>query len=155
MNPGYASSGLAASSREGIVALQSQIRFRHCLCRSRTLTFSIPLFMSFPYLDLFDSNHRLFGTHYCGPGGGGAETGQLDHLCHVHDDCYRQFGVNANANSPGHHTGLDDSKVQGMAMCNQALYNGAGDLPWSYGAYAIRAWLKHGFGFLYPGTESQ
>jgi hypothetical protein len=45
-----ASSGHAASSREGIVALQSQIRFRRCLCRSRTLTFSIPTIVSLVHI---------------------------------------------------------------------------------------------------------
>ena len=112
------------------------------------------LFISFPYRDLFDSNHRLFGTHYCGPGGGGSETNQLDHLCHVHDDCYAQFGVDANVNNPGHHTGLDRGQVIGLATCNQALYDEAGAIK-SIGAEAVRVWLKLGFGFLYPGTEAQ
>jgi hypothetical protein len=48
-----------------------------------------------PYSDPTDSNHRLFGTHYCGPGGGGAPTGGLDILCAAHDACYRANGVSA------------------------------------------------------------
>src|SRR5579885_747130 len=49
----------------------------------------------FPYADSSDPNHRLFGTHYCGPGGGGAPTGGLDQLCAAHDACYRANGVSA------------------------------------------------------------
>jgi hypothetical protein len=49
----------------------------------------------FPYGDSSDPNHRLFGTHYCGPGDGGAPTGGLDQLCAAHDACYRANGVSA------------------------------------------------------------
>ncbi len=49
----------------------------------------------FPYHDAADPNHRLFGTHYCGPGGGGGTTGGLDQLCAAHDACYRRNGVSA------------------------------------------------------------
>jgi RHS repeat-associated protein len=49
----------------------------------------------FPFFDSSDPNHRLFGTHYCGPGGGGDTTGGLDGLCAAHDACYRRMGVSA------------------------------------------------------------
>ena len=49
----------------------------------------------FPYADVSDPNYRLFGTHYCGPGGGGGTTGGLDSLCAAHDACYRKSGVSA------------------------------------------------------------
>jgi len=58
------------------------------------LFFLVNLF-HFPYADSSDPNHRLFGTHYCGPGGGGAPTGGLDILCAAHDACYRANGVSA------------------------------------------------------------
>lgn len=48
-----------------------------------------------PYADASDPNHRLFGTHYCGPGGGGGTTSGLDQLCAAHDACYRANGVSA------------------------------------------------------------
>jgi RHS repeat-associated protein len=47
----------------------------------------------FPYHDASDPNHRLFGTHYCGPGGGGDTTGGVDQLCAAHDACYKRMGM--------------------------------------------------------------
>lgn len=44
------------------------------------------------YANWGDPNERLFGTHYCGPGGGGRDINRLDTLCHIHDDCYTGFG---------------------------------------------------------------
>ncbi len=49
-------------------------------------------------IDWTDPNGRLFGTHYCGPGGGGGITGQLDAFCLQHDACYKMHGVSAKAN---------------------------------------------------------
>jgi hypothetical protein len=46
-----------------------------------------------PYSDVTDPNHRFFGTHYCGPGGGGDTTSGLDQLCAAHDACYKRDGV--------------------------------------------------------------
>jgi RHS repeat-associated protein len=109
-----------------------------------------------PYLlDPFDSNHRLFGTHYCGPGGGGDETSTLDHDCHLHDDCYTGFGVSASVNLPGNHsTPLRPDQIAGITGCNQKLADAARSLGSAYGAKSITLWLTHGYGFLYPGTAA-
>jgi RHS repeat-associated protein len=109
-----------------------------------------------PYwLDPFDSNHRLFGTHYCGPGGGGDETGTLDHYCHIHDDCYAGFKVSASVNLPGNHsTPLTSAQIAGITGCNQRLSDAARSLGSTYGAAAVNSWLTHGYGFLYPGTNA-
>jgi RHS repeat-associated protein len=112
-------------------------------------------FNHIPYHDQWDSNHRLFGTHYCGPGGGGSETSQLDTLCHIHDDCYGGFGVSASVNLPGNHsTPLSAGQIAGITGCNQALANGARSLGSAYGAAAVNSWLTNGYGFLYPGTNA-
>ncbi|MEA2541319.1 MAG: Phospholipase [Acidobacteriaceae bacterium] len=50
------------------------------------------------YADVTDPNHRLFGTHYCGPGGGGDTTSGLDKLCAAHDACYRGHDVGWTSN---------------------------------------------------------
>jgi hypothetical protein len=69
---------------------------------SSTMTMAGGTFINFPYLfslihltyfDSSDPNRRLFGTHYCGPGGGGGATGGLDQLCAAHDACYSHSGV--------------------------------------------------------------
>jgi hypothetical protein len=62
-------------------------------------TFTVPpnLFslFHFAYFDSSDPNHRLFGTHHCGPGGGGSVGPGLDQLCTAHDACYNRMGVSA------------------------------------------------------------
>jgi RHS repeat-associated protein len=62
---------------------------------SPTWVYSLINLFHFPYADASDPNHRLGGTHYCGPGGGGGTTGGLDGLCAAHDACYRRSGVSA------------------------------------------------------------
>ncbi len=76
----------------------------------------------FPFADWTDTNHRLFGTHYCGPGGGGSSTGQpADPLCQAHDTCLDQ----------SHLTWEDETKRlpkkvgDQMQRCNQSLCNAA------------------------------
>jgi hypothetical protein len=59
---------------------------------------SVANLFHFPYADVSDPNHRLFGTHHCGPGGGGDTTGGLDGLCAAHDACYRRMGVSWTSN---------------------------------------------------------
>jgi len=108
------------------------------------------------YANWGDPNERLFGTHWCGPGGGGREVNQLDSLCHVHDNCFASFGVDASVNMPGHHnTPLSPEQITGITGCNQVLATGAkgliGKVP---GASYIHYWLTNGYGFLYPGTNA-
>ena len=109
----------------------------------------------FAYDDWTDPNHRLFGTHYCGPGGGGSEVNQLDHFCHIHDDCYGKFGVDASVNLPANHnTTLSPWQISGITGCNQALADGARSVIGTRGAGYIVWWMKLGGGFLYPGTNA-
>lgn len=62
---------------------------------SPTWVYSLINLFHFPYADVSDPNHTLFGTHYCGPGSGGGTTGGLDGLCTAHDACYRRSVVSA------------------------------------------------------------
>ncbi len=72
-------------------------------------------------IDWTDPNGRLFGTHYCGPGGGGNTTGALDRACKAHDACYAQSGLTAGDNwNPRN---LFNSKGSALRACNQALCN--------------------------------
>ncbi len=105
------------------------------------------------YANWGDPNERFFGTHWCGPGGGGSETNALDHFCHMHDLCYGQFGVSATANFPRSGITLTAAQVTGIQGCNQALANGAkGLIGRVTGAADVYDWMRGYFGFLYPGT---
>ena len=55
--------------------------------------FSVVSLLHIPYADPSDPNHRLFGTHYCGPGGGGSVGPGVDQLCAAHDACYNRENV--------------------------------------------------------------
>lgn len=55
--------------------------------------------ITLPYFDLNDPNHRLFGSHYCGPGGGGSTVNGLDRLCAAHDACYSSAGASPASNA--------------------------------------------------------
>lgn len=74
-----------------------------------------------PYLDPLDKNHRMFNTHYCGPGGGGPNLNARDDLCHQHDDCFTNLGVDANQYRSGT---VPSDKLPGVAACNQQLCDG-------------------------------
>jgi len=109
----------------------------------------------FAYANWGDPNERLFGTHYCGPGGGGSEVNRLDALCHIHDDCYGKFGVSASANTASGSVHLSPFQIAGVQGCNQALANGAKALIGkNTGAEYIYYWMTGSFGFLYPGTAA-
>jgi RHS repeat-associated protein len=81
--------------------------------------------LSLPYIDPFDTNHRLFGTHYCGPGGGGNTTGSLDETCKAHDTCYADAGLSANDNR----NQLPAPKAKVLQHCNQQFCDATGKLP--------------------------
>jgi hypothetical protein len=107
------------------------------------------------YANWGDPNERLFGTHYCGPGGGGSEVNGLDRFCHIHDLCYNQFNVNAAANFPHSGITLSPAQVAGIQGCNQALANGAKGLMGRVtGADYVYYWMRGNFGFIYPGTAA-
>src|SRR5579885_153522 len=71
-----------------------------------------------PYADPSDPNHRLFGTHYCGPGGGGTITSPTDNACYLHDKCYTDNGFSPIDNFNPFLSISQGHKLQG---CNQAL----------------------------------
>jgi RHS repeat-associated protein len=74
-----------------------------------------------PYIDPFDKEHRLFNTHYCGPGGGGPNENARDELCHQHDDCFTNLGVDASQYRSGT---VPSDMLPGVAACNQQLCDG-------------------------------
>lgn len=77
--------------------------------------------------DPTDSNHRLFGTHYCGPGGGGNVTGPLDAACKGHDICYRNGGLQWYDNfNPANFLNGRGTSIQN---CNQQLCNATTSIP--------------------------
>lgn len=77
--------------------------------------------IAWPYLDLNDPNHRLFGTHYCGPGGGGRVNGALDSACQAHDACYASAGLQWYDNfNPAL---ITSRRSTALRTCNQQLCN--------------------------------
>jgi RHS repeat-associated protein len=80
-----------------------------------------------PYADPSDANHRLFGTHYCGPGGGGSVTGPLDAACKAHDICYSNGSLQWYDNfNPAN---LLNSRGGAIQNCNQQLCNATTSIP--------------------------
>src|SRR5579862_7733917 len=64
----------------------------------------------------------LFGTHYCGVGGGGTPVNALDVACAAHDACYAAGGYTAGSDwSPT----MSFSRADGLYQCNQALCDAA------------------------------
>jgi RHS repeat-associated protein len=107
--------------------------------------------------------YRLFGTHYCGPGGGGGTVGGLDPACKVHDACYAaapdggiSAGNNVNPLSP-----MTAGQAAQAKQCNQALYDAARNHPDAPGSKAVQWWMVNGSHLpggayiLFPGTEAQ
>jgi hypothetical protein len=65
---------------------------------------------------------RLFGTHWCGPGGAGRTVSGLDEACKAHDACYDANHLSAGSNfSPF----LSQSQQNALQSCNQQLCNAA------------------------------
>lgn len=57
---------------------------------------------------------RLFGTHWCGPGGEGPTTGKLDEACRSHDMCYGANGLSVSSN-------FNPFPNAALRECNQRL----------------------------------
>ncbi len=69
---------------------------------------------------------RMFGTHWCGPGGAGPTVNGLDAACQAHDLCYGAHGFTSFSNwSPYLSPLLSQSQEQALQQCNQALCNAA------------------------------
>jgi len=64
---------------------------------------------------------RLFGTHWCGPGGGGPPVNNLDVACQAHDNCYGYIGFSAASNF----NNLSATDAANVQACNQLLCDAA------------------------------
>jgi hypothetical protein len=64
---------------------------------------------------------RLFGTHWCGPGGGEPPVNDLDAACKAHDQCYDNIGFSASSNF----NHLSATDAANLKACNQLLCNRA------------------------------
>lgn len=85
---------------------------------------------------------RLFGTHFCGPGGGGVPINALDAACKAHDECFGAAGLSAANNAGGGSMTLQQAAAaQG---CNAALAAAAAAHPEIRGSTRVSEWLKHG-----------
>jgi len=85
---------------------------------------------------------RLFGTHWCGPGGGGPAINVLDAACQAHDRCFDAARLSAASNAGGGHMTLQQAAA--ASTCNEALADVAAAHPDLPGATRISEWLKHG-----------
>ncbi len=65
---------------------------------------------------------RLFGTHYCGPGGAGNPISGLDGDCQIHDGCYDAHGLSPLSNF---NLFLGADQVRNLQQCNQNLCDAA------------------------------
>jgi len=102
-------------------------------------------------LDKYKS--RLFGMHWCGPGGGGPVTSPNDAACRAHDRAYAAAGVSAATNLSG--TGATPAQVQAMKAANQAMYDAVNKNPAEFSTPFLKLWITGSVGFIYPGTAAQ
>jgi RHS repeat-associated protein len=65
---------------------------------------------------------RMFGTHWCGPGGEGPTVNSLDVACKAHDGCYDANGLTAGSNF---NPLMGMAKTNALQQCNQALCSAA------------------------------
>lgn len=65
---------------------------------------------------------RMFGTHWCGPGGEGPTVNGLDAACKAHDGCYDANGLTAGSNF---NPLMGAAKTNALQQCNQALCSAA------------------------------
>jgi hypothetical protein len=65
---------------------------------------------------------RLFGTHWCGPGGAGPTVNRLDQACQAHDFCYDAHDFTAFSNYDPMLV-VSPAKLNALQSCNQSLCN--------------------------------
>ena len=81
---------------------------------------------------------RLFGTHWCGPGGAGPPTDNLDAACMAHDRCYDANGFTSTSNwSPF----LSPAQQRALQQCNQNLCDAARQNPTDLGSSRVIAYF--------------
>jgi len=81
---------------------------------------------------------RLFGRHWCGPGGAGPTLGPIDEACMAHDACY---GRNNFTWSSNFDRTLSPDQVNKLAACNQQLCNAVAAHDNQAGATRIRMYF--------------
>jgi hypothetical protein len=64
---------------------------------------------------------RLFGTHWCGPGGAGPPINDLDAACMSHDMCYDAVGASTYQSW----LALSATEAANVKACNQSLCEAA------------------------------
>jgi hypothetical protein len=64
---------------------------------------------------------RLFGTHWCGPGGAGPPINDLDAACMSHDMCYDAIGASTYQSW----LALSATDAANVKACNQSLCEAA------------------------------
>jgi hypothetical protein len=95
-------------------------------------------------IDWSDSNGRLFGTHYCGPGGGGSISPGLDAACAAHDACYKDAGLGVWSNWNLNLSSEQQAKLQ---TCNQNLCNAVRSMKGVPGASSVNVVFTNIWGF--------
>jgi RHS repeat-associated protein len=96
-------------------------------------------FRHISYSDVWNPNHRLFGTHYCGPGGGGDPVNGLDSACAAHDTCYKNAGLSWFDNF---NPSLSSGQQSAISACNQQLCS-ATQSSGDYGASTVRNYFTY------------
>jgi RHS repeat-associated protein len=87
---------------------------------------------------------RMFGTHWCGPGGAGPPVNDLDEACQLHDMCYgSRFSAMSNFSD------LSVTDSNSLQACNQLLCNAARQSS-APGSSRVNFY----FSFLVPGKVS-
>ena len=90
---------------------------------------------------------RLFGTHYCGPGGAGDTNGALDVACYEHDTCYDEHRLSILSNF---NPLLYPSKGADLQTCNQNLCNAASRIGSAAGEYVKNYFTFTGDYYCHP-----
>lgn len=96
---------------------------------------------------------RMFGTHWCGPGGGGPVVNADDAACRAHDACDAAAGVSAAQNTGG--ATPTAAQASAMASCNQSMHNAVSARPELFPTSFLQFWLTGGAGHIYKGTEAK
>jgi RHS repeat-associated protein len=92
------------------------------------------------------TNHKLTipGTNYCGPGGNGTPTGQVDAACATHDACYQNAGVSWRNNVP-FGPSMNAAQRGAIQDCDANLCRTLGNMSWPSSGEAGQATLVSTF----------
>ena len=97
--------------------------------------------------------NRFFGTHWCGPGGGGPTTGANDAACREHDRAYAAAGASAAMNTGG--ATPTSAQAAAMKAANHALYDAVRRNPAELSTPFLELCVTGGVGYIYTGTQAQ